>query len=90
MSGDPQSADRAMSTIQRVLDGLTARGKHETAFEIARAQFAASVRASWPANLSGVAQAIDRAIAEAGEKLTDEEREELRQAADILRNVKHD
>lgn len=79
-----------MATIQRVLDGLTARGKHETAFDIARAQFAASLRASWPANLSGVAQVIEQAIASAGASLTEDERDELRRAAEILRSVPHE
>ena len=78
-----------MGTIQRVLDRLTERGKHETAFDIARAQFAASVRASWPSNLSAVAEVIERAIADAGESLADDERQELEHAAAILRTVPH-
>jgi hypothetical protein len=84
MGRDPKEIELALATVQRTLDRLTGT---ETAFEIARAQFAASVRASWPANLSGVAAAIDRALAEEGLSLTDTDRDELRRAADVLRAV---
>lgn len=89
-SEDPQvQIGQALSKVQKMLDRLTARGQHAAAFEIARAQFSASVRASWPANLSAVASAIDKAIADGASALTDEEREELRAAADVLRKVQH-
>ena len=80
---------QALSKVQKMLDRLTARGQHAAAFEIARAQFSASVRASWPANLSAVASAIDKAIADGGAALTDDERQELREAAEVLRKVPH-
>ena len=89
MGADIQTVDEALATIQRVLDRLTARGQHETAYDIARAQFAASVRASWPSNLSGVAQAIERALTDAGASIADDERDDLRRAAEILRAVPH-
>jgi hypothetical protein len=79
---------QALSKVQALLDRLTARGQHAAAFEIARAQFSASVRASWPANLSAVAATIDQAIA-SSTVLTEEEREELREAAAVLRRVRH-
>jgi hypothetical protein len=79
----------ALSRVQALLDKLTAQGKHKEAFAIARAQFSASVRASWPPNLSAVAAAIDKALADAGDSLTDEDRAELRAAADTLRKVPH-
>jgi hypothetical protein len=85
--GDP--VGEALTKVQALLDRLTAQGKHKEAFAIARAQFSASVRASWPANLTAVAAAIDKALAEAGDSLTDEDRAELRSAADTLRNVPH-
>jgi hypothetical protein len=89
MEADPKAIEQALATVQRALDRLTARGQHETAFEIARAQFAASVRASWPANLSAVSAALDRALEQDAVSLTDVEREELRRAADVLRAVPH-
>jgi hypothetical protein len=79
----------ALSKVQKMLDRLTGRGQHAAAFEIARAQFSASMRSSWPANLSAVAAAIDKALADEGAALTAEEREELRGAADVLRRVPH-
>jgi hypothetical protein len=90
MSGDTEAVSRALQKVQALLDRLTARGQHQAAFEIARAQFSASMRASWPANLSGLAAAIEKAIADEGSALTDEEREELRGAAAVLKTVRHE
>jgi hypothetical protein len=89
MGVDAAAVEGALATVQRVLDALTARGQHDAAYEIARAQFAASVRASWPANLSGVAQAIERALGDPAVAIPDEERDALRRAADVLRAVPH-
>ena len=82
-----QSIDEALTAVRVTLDRLTARGASEPAFEIARAQFAASIRASWPANLSVVARAIDEALALKTLALSDDEKAELRRAADVLRDV---
>lgn len=89
MGVDATAVDAALATVQRVLDALTARGQHDAAFEIARAQFSASVRASWPANLSAVAQAIERALADASVAIPEDERDALREAAAVLREVPH-
>jgi len=86
---EPSEVDRALAVVQRTLDRLTARGQHDAAFQIARAQFAASVRASWPGNLSSVAAMIDRALGDAKLALADDEREELRRAGEVLRAVPH-
>jgi hypothetical protein len=89
MSGDTEAVTAALQKVQELLDRLTARGQHQAAFEIARAQFSASMRASWPANLSGLATAIEKAIADGGTALSDGEREELRAAVAVLKSVKH-
>jgi transcriptional regulator of acetoin/glycerol metabolism len=89
MSGDTDEVTAALQKVQQLLDRLTARGQHDAAFEIARAQFSASMRASWPANLSGLAAAIEKAVADGGTALSDQEREELRAAAAVLKSVKH-
>jgi len=89
MGDAPDAADEALTVVHRILDRLTSRGDDAAAFEIARAQFSASVRASWPANLSMVAAAIDRALADTKLALSDDERRELRRAADVLRAVPH-
>lgn len=86
---EPSAVDQALAVVQRTLDRLTARGQHHAAFEIARAQFAAAVRASWPGNLSSVAAMIDRALGDAKLALADDERDELRRAAEVLRSVPH-
>jgi transcriptional regulator of acetoin/glycerol metabolism len=79
----------ALSKVQALLDRLTAEGKHKEAFAIARAQFSASVRASWPGNLRAVASAIDKALADAGDSLGEADRADLRSAAETLRKVPH-
>jgi hypothetical protein len=89
MGVDASAVEAALATLQRVLDDLTARGQHEAAFQLARAQFSASVRASWPANLSAVAHAIDHALGDPTVAIPAEDREELRRAADVLRSVPH-
>jgi hypothetical protein len=89
MGDDASAIDGALAAVRRTLDGLTARGLIEPAFEIARAQFTASIRASWPANLTQVATAIDLALSNTELALLDEEREELRRAAQTLRAVQH-
>ena len=87
MGRDPNEIESALATVRRALDRLTTSGQHEPAFDIARAQFAASVRASWPANVAAIAAAIDRALAHEGLTLSDTDRDELRRAADVLRSV---
>ncbi len=89
MAGEVDEVGQALSKVQAMLDRLTARGQHAAAFEIAKAQFSASVRSSWPANLSAVATAIDKALADGAAALTDDEKAELRAAADVLRRVPH-
>ncbi len=87
MGRDPKEIESALATVQRTLDRLTNSGQHQTAFDIARAQFAASVRASWPANVAAIAAAIDRALVHEGLTLSDSDRDALRRAADVLRSV---
>ncbi|HXX65593.1 MAG TPA: hypothetical protein VEK07_00310 [Polyangiaceae bacterium] len=86
---DPKALDKALANVRRALDRLTESGHSEPAFAIARAQFAASIRASWPANLTALANAIDHALAEAGTALSTEEQDELRDAASVFRSVRH-
>ncbi len=89
MTEGARSLDEALGIVQRMLDRLTQRGQHDTAFDIARAQFSASMRASWPGNLSSIAKAIDAALAEGKLDLDEEERAQLRRAAELLRTVPH-
>jgi hypothetical protein len=86
---DLRTIDEALANVRRALDRLTASGHDEPAFAIARAQFAASIRASWPANLTSLANAIDQALADAGPALSAEEQDELRRAANVFRSVAH-
>lgn len=79
--------EAALRTVQATLDDLTARGEDEAAFDLARAQYAASIRASWPGNLATLAGAIDRLLASPSLKLSPDERERLEHAAATFRRV---
>jgi hypothetical protein len=81
--------DQALKTVQRTLDRLIARGQETTAFELARAQFRASVRASWPGNVSTLVGLLSKVEEDANSRLDEAERGELRAALDVLRNVAH-
>ncbi len=82
--------EKALAAVQATLDRLTARGHDETAFELARAQFAASMRSSWPANLSTLVGALSRVVDDATLKLDDAERGELRESIATLARVRHE
>ena len=82
--------EKALAAVQATLDRLTARGHDETAFEVARAQFAASMRSSWPANLSTLVGALQRVVDDATLKLAEAERDELRAAIATLARVQHE
>ena len=56
---------------------------------MARAQFRASVRASWPGNVSTLVGLLTKVEADAASKLDDAERAELRGALEQLRKVAH-
>ena len=81
--------DRALEVVHRTLDKLIARGQDAAAFEIAKAEFRASVRASWPGNLGQLATALAEVEKDAASKLDENERAELRSALEVLRNVAH-
>lgn len=79
--------ENALGTVQRTLDALTSRGDNELAFDIAKAQYRASIRSSWPANLGSLVQALEAAEQNKECKLDLEEREQLRKAIAVLRRV---
>lgn len=79
--------EAAMATVQRTIDALNSRGNEAAAFDLARAQFAASVRASWPGNLGKVVVALERVRDDATLKLDDGERRAVETAVETLRRV---
>jgi hypothetical protein len=79
----------ALATVQKTLDRLTAAGHDQTAFDLARAQFAASMRSSWPGNLSTLVGSLEAVASNASLKLTEDQRAELRGAIETLRQVQH-
>jgi hypothetical protein len=91
MEPGPSFADieAALAIVQRTLDRLTALGRDKAAFDIARAQFAASVRSSWPGNLATLVGSLEGAVDDASNGLDAAEREDLRDAIATLRRVRH-
>jgi hypothetical protein len=80
----------ALATVQRVLDLLGAQGQNEEAFRLARAQYAASVRSSWPGNLAGLVKPLEEILASTAVQLDAIERDRVRIAIETLRTVRHD
>jgi hypothetical protein len=84
-----QAIEEALATVQRVLDLLGAQGRNEEAFRLARAQFAASVRSSWPGNLSALVAQLEGLLTNAEVQFDATERAKLAAAIATLRGVSH-
>jgi hypothetical protein len=87
MEGTVAEIEEALATVKHVLDALTTRGNDEAAFDLAKAQYSASVRTSWPSNLSSLIRPLVAVGSNASMKLTDEERAAVRQAIAILKRA---
>jgi hypothetical protein len=81
--------DRALDIVRKTLDRLLSRGQENAAFEVARAQFRASVRASWPGNLSSLAALLVEVERDTATRLDEAERAELRRALEVLGRAAH-
>jgi hypothetical protein len=87
MSDTLAELESALATVQRVLDALTTRGHDEAAFDLAKAQFSASIRTSWPSNLSSLIRPLEAVGANEALNLTAEERSAVGHAVEILRRA---
>ncbi len=87
MSDTLAELEQALATVQRVLDALTTRGDNEAAFDLAKAQYSASIRTSWPSNLSTLINPLEAVGANPALKLTGEERSEVVKAVEVLRRA---
>ena len=81
--------EEALGVVQRTLDRLTALGHDEQAFQLAKAQFSASVRSSWPGNLSTLVGSLDVLAKDAALRLSDEDRRDIERAIAVLGGVHH-
>jgi hypothetical protein len=81
--------EAALATVQRTLDRLTTLGRDEAAFAVARAQFSASIRSSWPGNLSTLVTSLEGVASDPTSGLSGAERADLALAIDTLRRVRH-
>jgi hypothetical protein len=87
MSDTLAEVEQALATVQRVLDALTSRGDNEAAFDLAKAQYSASIRTSWPSNLSSLIRPLEAVGANTALKLTDQERTDVGAAVAILKRA---
>jgi len=79
--------EKALAIVQQTLDILTSRGDDEAAFEVARAQYSASIRDSWPNNLSSLIKVLDKVHQNPESKLDDVERARVAEAVSLLRSA---
>jgi hypothetical protein len=87
MSDTLAEVELALATVQRILDALTTRGDNEAAFDLAKAQYSASIRTSWPSNLSSLIRPLEAVGANQALKLTAEERTHIGEAVAILKRA---
>ncbi len=79
--------EEALAIVQQTLDLLTSRKDDEAAFEVARAQYSASIRDSWPNNLGSLINTLDQVGKDPSSKLDDEERARVARAVALLRGA---
>jgi hypothetical protein len=79
--------EEALKIVQQTLDLLTSRKDDEAAFEVARAQYSASIRDSWPNNLSSLIKALDKVQSNPASKLDEPERARVARAIELLRGA---
>lgn len=87
MSDTLSDVETALATVQRVLEALTTRGDDQAAFDLAKAQYSASIRTSWPGNLSTLIRPLEAVRGNETLKLTAEERSDVAKAVDVLRRA---
>jgi hypothetical protein len=76
-----------LTTVQKILEALTARADHRTAFDLAKAQYAASIRTSWPANLVSLTDVLEQIASDDKAMIEPAERDEIREAVATLRAI---
>jgi hypothetical protein len=87
ITGTLAEVEAALATVQRVLEALTTRGDDQAAFDLAKAQYSASIRTSWPSNLSSLIRPLESVGANEALKLTADERNDVRAAVEVLRRA---
>ena len=87
MQADLAAIEAAIATVQRILDALTSRGHEQEAFEVARAQFSASIRDSWPGNAAKLVKTLDEVREAPNLDLSEEERADLAHAISVFRQA---
>ena len=87
MSDTLAEVEAALAIVQRTLEALTSRGDDQAAFDLAKAQYSASVRTSWPGNLSTLIRPLEAVGTNPALKLTAEERTDVAHAVEVLKRM---
>lgn len=82
-----QDIEEALSTVEITLDRLRTLGQEDHAFRLARLQYSAAIRASWPGNLAPLAVELTRLASTPNLGLTDDEMARLNRAVATFRKV---
>ena len=79
--------EEALSTAEATIDRLRALGKEDLAFRLARLQYSAAIRASWPGNLAPLAVELAQVASTPDLGLDPPEQERLDRAVVTFRKV---
>jgi hypothetical protein len=79
--------EEALATVETTIDRLRAVGQEDLAFRLARLQYSAAIRASWPGNLAPLAVEMGKTAATPGLGLAPEDQERLERAAATFKKV---
>ena len=87
MASVVEQIESSLAIVQRTLDQLTSRGHDEAAFDLAKAQYSASIRSSWPGNLGILSHHLMRVAEDTTHHFGPAERHEIAEAARTLRDL---
>ncbi|MCU0656054.1 MAG: hypothetical protein MUF64_12580 [Polyangiaceae bacterium] len=79
--------EEALQTVASTIDRLRALGHEDPAFRLARLQYSAAIRASWPGNLAPLTVELTRIAATPNLGLSPEEQGRLDRAVATFRKV---
>jgi hypothetical protein len=79
--------EEALTIVETTIDRLRSVGQEDMAFRLARLQYSAAIRASWPGNLAPLAVELGRAAATPGLGLDAEDQSRLERAAATFKKV---
>lgn len=77
----------ALKTVENTIDRLRALGHEDLAFGLARLQFSAAIRASWPGNLAPLTVELGKVADNTSLGLAPEDQARLISAVSVFRRI---